>query len=217
VPSPETRLILIRHGESVAQAKQFLSGHATCVGLSELGRVQAEALRDRLVVSRELGPIDSVFTSSLERAKETERILRPAFGDTLPKAECDWCEIRAGSAEGVSYDDFQERFPSTGDPRDPYTRRIPDGETWAEFFVRAGTRLRRIASEHAGEQVVVVCHGGIIGSSFVALGEGTLHDGVAQTHEAINTSITEWRHTGRRWQLARFNDAAHLAGLARSS
>ncbi len=210
--SSETRLVLIRHGESVAQSAGFFSGHSTCVGLSDLGRVQAAALRDRLVATGELGAIDSVFTSSLERAIETEQILRPAFGPTLPKAECDWCEIRAGSAEGIKYEEFQERFPAVGDPTDPYAKRIPDGETWAEFFVRAGTRLRRIAAEHEGERVVVVCHGGIVGSSFVALGEGSLRDGVAQTHEAINTSLTEWRHTGRRWQLVRFNDAAHLAG-----
>ena len=50
-------------------------------------------------------------------------------------------------------------------------RRAPGAETWAEFFVRAGARLRRIADDHPGERVVVVCHGGIIGASFVALGD----------------------------------------------
>lgn len=208
-----TRLVLIRHGQSVAQAEGFLSGHDTCVGLSDLGRHQAGALRDRLVGSRELAGVETVFTSSLHRAIETEEIIRPGLGDTTARSECEWCEIRAGSAEGMTYADFQTAFPAVGDPKDPYSRRIPDGESWAEFFVRAGTRLRRIAHEHAGERVVVVCHGGIIGASFVALGNAGARDGVAIAHEAENTSLTEWRTTGSGWRLARFNDAGHLASL----
>ena len=209
----ETQLVLIRHGESVAQAQGFLSGHNTCVGLSDRGRTQAAALRDRLTASGELHGADAVFTSSLPRAIETEQIIRPAFGGATASAECDWCEIRAGSAEGLAYEKFQTEFPPVGDPTDPYARRIPDGESWAEFFVRAGTRLRRIASEHRGERVVVVCHGGIIGSSFVALGNSAIRDGVAITYEAVNTSITQWRYRDDGWNLVRFNDAAHLAGV----
>ena len=45
-------------------------------------------------------------------------------------------------------------------------------ETWAEFYVRGRQAgCAAIADEHPGERVVVVCHGGIIGASFVALGD----------------------------------------------
>ena len=77
--------------------------------------------------------------------------------------------------------------------------------------MRAGGRLRRIAHEHPGERVVVVCHGGIIGASFVALGNLPDPRGNVLTHETVNTSITEWRFTGEHWRLVRYNDAAHLA------
>jgi probable phosphoglycerate mutase len=94
---------------------------------------------------------------------------------------------------------------------------MPKSETWAEFFVRAGARLRRVAHEHEGQRVVVVAHGGIVGASFVALGERPITEGVVIAHETTNTSMTEWRWTGRHWRLVRFNDAAHLAGSIESA
>ncbi len=214
--SSDTRLLLIRHGESVAQVKGFLSGHNTCVGLSDLGRTQAGALRDRLVSTGELGSPDLVYTSNLERAIETANIISPAFADVPRINECDWCEIRAGAAEGLTYEEFRARHRSGTDltDDDPYRGSTPEGgESWAEFYVRAGTRLRRIAEEHPGQHIVVVAHGGIIGASFVALGDLSVRMATDIAYETINTSMTEWRHTGKEWRLVRFNDAAHLAAM----
>jgi probable phosphoglycerate mutase len=194
----------------VAQVEGFLSGHETCRGLSDLGRRQAEALRDRLLTTNELDPVDAVFTSILPRAIETARIIAPALGEAMPQPECDWCEIHAGEAEGLTWDELRERYPSFGDPHDLFKRRTPNGESWAEFAVRAGARLRRIADEHEGQRVVVVCHGGIIGASFVALGEVSIHNVRNLAYELVNTSLTEWRWTGSGWHLIRFNDAAHV-------
>jgi broad specificity phosphatase PhoE len=209
--TPQTRLVLIRHGESVAQEQGFLSGHDTCKGLSATGRAQVQALADRLVATGELGPIDTVYTSILPRAIESAEIIAPALGGVTPQQECDWCEVHAGEAEGLTWPEFRERFPVVGDLDDPFRSRATGAETWAEFFVRSGARLRRIAREHEGERVVVVCHGGIIGSSFIALGDLPIRKGLAMTHETANTSLTEWRHTGSEWRLVRYNDAAHLA------
>jgi probable phosphoglycerate mutase len=207
----DTRLVLIRHGESVAQVEGFLSGHDTCRGLSEGGRAQATALRDRLLATGELDPVDAVYTSILPRTIETAAIIAPALGEAMPQEECDWCEAHAGEAEGLTWDEFQARYPATADGHDPFVRRMPGAETWAEFSVRAGARLRRVAAEHPGERVVVVCHGGIIGASFVALGDLPIRSITRLAYEIVNTSLTEWRWTGSEWHLIRFNDAAHLA------
>lgn len=209
--STETRLFLIRHGESDAQVNGYLSRHGACKGLSDLGREQARALRDRLMATGELGVVDAAYTSLLSRAIETSEIVGPALGDAQPEQECAWCEIHAGEAEGLAWEAFRERYPVIGDPADPFRSRAPGAESWAEFYVRAGARLRRIADDHPGERVVVVCHGGIIGASFVALGDVPLRTATALTHETVNTSLTEWRHTGKSWRLVRYNDPAHLA------
>ncbi len=211
----ETRLVVIRHGESDAQQARRFSGHDTCTGLTDLGRRQAAALRDRLLRTGELGTVDAVYTSILSRSIETAEIVGPAFGGAEQRAECAWCEIHAGEAEGHTYAAWNEQNPPEGDPRDPFRARFPGGETWAEFYVRVGGRLERVAREHEGQRVVVVGHGGTVGASFVALGQLPIRSGEAPTHEAINTSITEWRRDGAEWRLVRFNDAAHLFDLER--
>ncbi len=209
-PGPnDTRLVLIRHGESVAQVEGFLSGHDTCRGLSPAGRAQAEALRDRLVASGELGTVDAIYTSILPRTIETAAILAPALGDAPTVAECEWCEIHAGEAEGMLWSDLRDRYPQTGAPFDPFRSIAPDAESWHQFFERAGARLQRVAVDHRGETVVVVCHGGIVGASFLALADLPVRMGVALVHEAVNTSLTEWRFTDDEWRLVRYNDAAH--------
>ncbi len=205
----ETRLVLIRHGESVAQVEGFLSGHDTCRGLSPHGRAQAEALRHRLADSGELDAVDALYTSILPRTIETAEIIAPALGAPAPTEECDWCEIHAGEAEGLPWDVFRERY-LIGDVYDPFSQHVPGSESWAEFSVRAGTRLRRVAAEHRGQRVVVVCHGGIIGASFVALGDLSFGNVRALTQDTVNTSLTEWRHADDGWRLVRYNDAAHL-------
>jgi broad specificity phosphatase PhoE len=211
--SPETRLVLIRHGESVAQVEGFLSGHDACRGLSDLGRVQVAALRDRLLATGELESVDVVYTSLLERAIESAAILGPAFGGTTPVQECAWCEIHAGDAEGLTWEEFRAQYPVVGDLSDPFRSRAPGAESWAEFSVRAGARLRQVALDHPGERVVVVGHGGIIGASFVALGDLPIGQVLALTHETTNASITEWRLANGQWRLVRYNDAAHLASI----
>jgi broad specificity phosphatase PhoE len=208
--APDTQLVIIRHGQSNANVSGLLSGHDTCTGLSDLGKQQAARLRDRLARTRELAPTDAIYTSILPRAIETAAIIAPALGGPAPIAECDWCEIHAGEAEGLTYEEFQKRFPAIGHPDDPFLRRIPGGETWAEFSARVGGRLQRVAHEHPGMRVVVVGHGGTVGASFVALGDLSIGQSIAITRDTINSSITEWRHTQHGWRLIRYNDAAHL-------
>jgi broad specificity phosphatase PhoE len=212
----DTRLVLVRHGQSIAQAEGFYSGHDTCRGLSDLGRTQAKALRARLQETGELRGTDVLYTSNLARAIETADLIEPALDAAVRLSDCDFCEIRAGEAEGLSYQEAADRFPPPRGGWGPYTRRMPGSETWAEFFVRAGTRLRRMASEHENQRIVVVCHGGIIGATFASLGHSPLTDAIPFAYEPVNTSITEWRHTGRNWRLVRYNDVAHLPGDLRT-
>jgi probable phosphoglycerate mutase len=206
----ETRVVVIRHGESHAQTAGILSGHDTCTGLSGLGRRQVAALRDRLVATGELGPVDAVYTSILPRARETAAILRPALGDRDALAECDFCEIHAGEAEGMEYEEMRAKYLAGAQGRDTYHRPIPEGESWADLYHRVGSRLFRAAAEHAGETVVVAGHGGTVGASFVAFGHMPMRQATDIVHTAANASITEWIGTADRWRLVRFNDAAHL-------
>ncbi len=195
----------------------FLSGHDTCRGLSDRGRAQVLALRNRLTTTGELAAVDVVYTSVLARAIETAAILDPALGRGPAVRECDWCEIHPGDAEGLSWGQMKKRYPSVGDPDDPFRTWAPGAETWAEFYQRVGRRLRRVGAEHPDQTVVVVGHGGIIGASFVALGRLPVDQGVRVVRQTVNASLTEWHWSGAEWSLVRFNDATHVAADVESA
>lgn len=212
-----TSLFLIRHGESVAQVEGFLSGHDTCRGLSDLGRQQVAALRDRL---RRTGEIraDVLLTSILPRAIETAEIISSAIGGLTAIQDCDLCEIHAGEAEGLTWEQVQAKYPREAGTWDPAVSLAPGGESWLAFNERVARTLKRYAEAHEGQTIVAAVHGGVCEASVNVLLDLPLGHG--QLKPLINTSITEWVHQRpqfgggeARWQLARYNDAAHVATL----
>jgi broad specificity phosphatase PhoE len=146
------RLILIRHGESVANAeRRFTRGpHEP---LSPRGREEALARARRL--AREFDPV-ALYSSPFVRALETSRIvgrvlgLEPIVVDEL--REQDFGELRG------------ELYEVLRGPRreDRWRFRPPGGETLEEVFARAGPALDAIAEQHLGLEVVVVSHGGVM-------------------------------------------------------
>lgn len=214
-----TRLVLVRHGEAQCNVDQIVGGPAGCTGLSALGRRQAAALAARLAASGELAGTSTLYASTLPRAVETAEAIAPAVGDLVVERDGELCEIHPGDADGITWEDFRERYtwPATSSSDEAYFRPMaPGAETWAAFSVRVGRVLTRLAGAHDGETVVVACHGGIIDHSFRVLGQLPL---TPPFHLRIdNTSITEWERPAgvagdRRWTLTRFNDAAHLSAL----
>jgi 2,3-bisphosphoglycerate-dependent phosphoglycerate mutase len=215
-----TRIVMVRHGESLAQAHRIVGGHLGCTGLSERGRAQVEALRDRWSASDELGDDVVLYASVMPRAVETAKLLAPALGDPEILEDCDFCEHHPGEGDGLSWDMFEERYPHPEDGWSPDHRRDPGGETWNEMAARVRGGFDRIVERHAGRTVVVACHGGTIVQTMI---RWLLIDPMAEGERAWfspeNSSVTEWRYGqnpyGRRtgtWELARFNDHAHLAG-----
>jgi probable phosphoglycerate mutase len=214
-----TRIILVLHGESVAQAEGFLAGHAACRGLSETGRRQAAALASRLD-GGELGQVDAFYASEMTRAVETASIIGPALGFSAPVTDCDLCELHPGDADGLTWAEIEQRWPTRfGTGWDPDQHLIDNAETWQEMHERVGRTIDRLAASHEGATVVVVCHGGVIAHAMMYRLGITLDSDKAWL-VATNTSLTEFVHDADmtdwragRWGVQRFNDAAHLAHL----
>lgn len=207
-----TRFVIIRHGQSVAQAQGFISGHATCTGLSDLGHRQAELLAGRIARTHELDGSSVFLTSLLPRAQQTGAAIASSIDGAADfEADCGWCEMHPGSVEGLTWAEAMENADLSS-LSDPGMRRAEGMETWTEVFERVGGRMRATADAHRGESIVVAGHGGTVGSSFVALGGFDARVALDRVVATVNTSITEWRHDGSTWKLERFNDAAHLLG-----
>ena len=211
-----TRLVLVRHGEAQCHVDQVVGGTRGCTGLSDLGRRQAEALRERLARTGELAGADVLYASTLPRAVETGEAIADVVGASTVKQDEDLCELHPGEADGITWEEFRERYTYPGTGSDMYRPMAPGAESWAVFSARVGAALARLAADHEGQTVVVACHGGVIECSLRALGELPLAPRFLVRIE--NTSITEWERPAQsagepRWTLVRFNDAAHLADL----
>jgi probable phosphoglycerate mutase len=206
-----TRLVLIRHGESVSTVERRIGGVRTCGGLSPLGRKQAEALAVRLARTGEI-QADVLVSSTMRRAVETAEIIAPALGDLPFERIADLGEHEPGEdCDGMTFDAFVERYGQPDWMGDPYLVGFPGGETIADFKHRAAKSLHQLAHEHESATVVVACHAGVIDVALRSFLNLSLTGGFELG--TVNTSITELLHTGPRWRLLRYNDAAHLEGL----
>lgn len=208
-----THIYLIRHGEAVSNVEPIMGGMRGDTGLTPLGVAQAERLRERLMATGEIGA-EALIASTLPRARQTAEIIAPAL--SLPILWDDEVqELRVGEADGLSVAEFRERYGAPKYEFDPFRPIAPGGESWAGFLVRVGEALERITAEHEGQRIAIVCHGGIIDASFQIFGEVNLLAPKRFDFDTRNTSITHWRRHQRsgfprRWQLERYNDAAHL-------
>lgn len=212
-----TRIILVRHGESMAQQRRIVGGHVGCTGLSDGGRAQVEALRDRLSGSGELAGVTALYSSVMARAVQTAQILAPVLGIEV-RQDCDFCEIHPGEGDGLAIAEFDRRWPAP-EPWTPDTRRDPGGETWTEMSGRIARRLDALVAEHPGETVLVACHGGVVlHSMYRWLDLAPSRWGARAWLNPTNSSLTEWRFASNPYgnatlpiELVRFNDCAHLA------
>ncbi|MSO58957.1 MAG: histidine phosphatase family protein [Ilumatobacteraceae bacterium] len=211
-----TRLVFIRHGESQVAVRRILGGPRSCTGLSPLGRRQAQHLRDRFLSSGEI-QADVIISSGYPRALETANIVSPGLGSLPVQVDTAWGEHDPGpECDGMKYEDFVKRFGHVDWSGDPYGVTFRGGETVAQFSHRVRGAIFTTINKYEGKTVVVFCHGGVIDASLRC----ALNVPVVGGFDifTLNTSVTEIVHTGtNKWQLHRYNDSAHLAGLPPST
>lgn len=220
-PAPTVRLVLVRHGESNVTVERVIGGARSCSGLSPLGREQSRRLQERLERTGELAGARLV-SSHFERAIETARIIAPGVDEGI---DADAIEQIVGFGEhdpgpdldGVTFDDYVERFGVPDWDGDPDVEIFPGGETTAQFHRRVHAALDELlgglrSDGTTDDTVVIACHGGVVDATFRRL-LGMPVTGSFELH-TVNTSITEFASTpGGNWRVVRYNDAAHLEGL----
>jgi broad specificity phosphatase PhoE len=199
------RLLLARHGQSVSNAVRRFQG-VQDVPLSELGRRQAEALARAFGQRR----IAAVYSSPLQRARHTAELVAAAVRAPLRSVD-DLRELSLGEWEGCTVEEVEAR---PGNPyacwvRDPVGSLPPGGEPLADVQGRVVRALADIERGHPnGDDVLVVCHGGVI-SAYLAHCLGLPLSSIWRL-TVSNCSITELAPP----RLLSMNVTTHLTGIA---
>ena len=145
-------VLLVRHGHTPTTGT-VLPGRAPDLHLSDAGRAQAEAAAERLQGL----PIDALYTSPLERARETaeptERLtsLTASLDDGL--LECDFGEWTGEKLTALA------KLPQWRTVQQaPSTFRFPGGESFVELQSRMIATMERLRAAHPGGVVVCFSH-----------------------------------------------------------
>ena len=151
-----SRLILVRHGESSGNRERIYATAPHELPLTELGYAQAQAAARRIAQS--FNP-KLVVSSTYVRASESARIISGILGVPL-KVMPDLHEREIGSFRGRPYDSFLQE--PDYDPARPWAWKPLGGESYEDVQARVGPILDQLAAAHAGEDIVVVSHGGVM-------------------------------------------------------
>ncbi len=150
-PKPTT-ILMVRHGQTPTTGK-VLPGRAKGLHLADLGHEQAKIAALRIA---ELN-IDAVYSSPLERAKETAAPISEACG-LKTQIERGLFECDFGDWTGKQLKDLM-KLPEWGTvQRAPSTFRFPNGESFTEMQTRMVNALDKLRGLHPGGTIVCVSH-----------------------------------------------------------
>lgn len=150
---PATTVVLVRHGQTPTTGT-MLPGRAKGLHLAEEGRAQADRTASLI---GELRRVDAVYTSPLERARETAAPIGVATGRT-PHVTRGLNECDFGEWTGAELKVLMKRPEWATVQRAPSTFRFPGGESFVEMQHRMLTTLADLRARHEGGVVVCVSH-----------------------------------------------------------
>ena len=211
LPDSTARLILVRHGETVGRSSIRYYGR-TDVALSDVGRAQMRAVRERL--ARELGltHFAPVWSSPLCRAAEGARIICGPGTDVTEVKE--FVEVDFGLFEGLTGDEIRERYPAEyaqwNRDRLAPDYAYPDGESRAAFTARVTRGLVRVIHEldavaDGHDAALIVAHRGVIRAIVKCL------TGVEPQIELASIHILHRAENKSRWQAEALDVTEHLS------
>ncbi|PUE58712.1 phosphoglycerate kinase [Limnohabitans curvus] len=211
-----TDFLLIRHGETAWNRELRFQGQLD-VPLNDMGFEQAQRLKTRMVQAlgewQAQGRVPTrLISSDLLRAQQTAQPVAEVLGYS--------CILNAGLREqcygmfeGMRSPDIQAQYPEAWqrwlafDADDA----VEGAETARAFHERVIAALQELATQYAGEHVVVVTHGGVL--DMVWRHAQALSLSGPRVCDIPNAGLNQvaWRDGALQIQV--WADAAHLADL----
>lgn len=147
-----TLILLVRHGQTPTTGK-VLPGRAAGLHLSEQGRDQAARVAQRLAAL----PVTSVYSSPLERTRETASPTAERFGLPIIE-EPGLLEGDFGDWTGAQLADLMKLPEWKTVQQQPDQFRFPNGESFAEMCDRMAATLAKLRDQHPCGTVVCFSH-----------------------------------------------------------
>jgi len=153
-----TTIILIRHGETVANRENIFRGRMD-FPLNEVGIHQAECLAKELLKFK----IDAIYSSPLSRALDTAKPIA-AMQNLEIEIEPDLANISLGIWEGMPHKEVSQKFPQEYHlwKTEPEKLKIPGGENLADVQSRSVSAIERIIQKHKGRTIAAVTHRAVV-------------------------------------------------------
>ncbi len=146
-------MLLVRHGQTPTTGK-VLPGRAKGLHLADAGTAQAEITAGHIA---ELPRVDAVYSSPLERAKETAAPIAAALGLRTKVVrglfECDF-----GDWTGEELKKLMKLPEWQTVQRSPSSFRFPNGESFTEMQARMVGTIEKLCADHRGGTIVCVSH-----------------------------------------------------------
>lgn len=151
----KTTVIMIRHGQSVANATHRFAGHSN-FDLSELGNQQAKLAAEYLYGRQK---IDAIFSSDLLRAYNTALPFSQKYGIEIEKRE-GLRELWAGLWEGLTMSEIAELYPEDLEiwREDFSNARCTGGESTQELYERMVPEVLALARQNLGKTILLATH-----------------------------------------------------------
>lgn len=148
-----TVVCFVRHGHTPTTGS-ILPGRAKGLHLSDTGKGQANGVAERLA---KLGNITAVYSSPMERAKETAQPIAKSCG-LRTRVRRGLIEADFGTWTGQKLSELRKLPEWEYVQNTPSTFRFPSGESFLEIQARMVGAITEIADNHRGEVVVAVSH-----------------------------------------------------------
>jgi broad specificity phosphatase PhoE len=203
---PRTRLILVRHGETLLNREYRYIGIGD-YPLSEHGRRQAEQLGEALSGL----PIAAVYSSPLQRAYCTAKLIADKHALAVQVLNS-LIEGNFGVWEGMSRAEVLARSSQDEQQllaweRDPNLA-PPNGESIAMIYERVLTTVEQLAQVHVEQAIVIVSHAAVIKALLCAALAAPLTSSSHIFLDLATISVVDWHPLYPLLRL--FNSHAHL-------
>ncbi len=203
-----TRILAIRHGEAAGNVDARIQGQLD-IGLNPTGQWQAQRVGQALAHE----PVAAIYSSDLSRAFETAQAIAQANRAHASRAVTPHTGLRErhfGHLQGQTWEQIETEWPQDAKlwrGRDPHWSPV-GGESLIVLRERIASCVNELASQHLGEQIVLVAHGGVMDALYRLATNQSID--APRTWHLGNAAINRLLWTPQGLSLVGWGDVSHF-------